>query len=277
MVDLAIIGGGPAALSAALYGARAGLETVVFERGEIGGDLGKIAHLANYPGFIGAGKELATKLHRQAETAGAKIEYGECTKLDVSDDGFSLVVDEEVIKARAVIIATGSEPKTLDFVDELDPPVSYCALCDGDFAKDENIVIVGGGNSAVQEALFLAPLAKSLTLVSHSRLKADRCLQDKLRAHKNCKIREGIEPDLEFLNSFDRVFIFIGRQPATGFLQDEKLLDENRYILTDENHMTVIPGVFAAGDVRSGSIHQVVTAAGDGASAAINVNKWLKH
>lgn len=280
MLDLAIIGGGPAAISAALYGARAGLKTEVFERGEIGGDLSKIAHLANYPGFVGEGRVLAAQLRDQAEQAGAEVRYGECSELKPSADGIELVIDGKIVKARAVIITTGSEPKTLDFASDLRPPVSYCALCDSDFVKDENIVIVGGGNSAVQEALLLAPLAKSLTLVSHSSLKADHCLQEKLRAFKNCEIREGVEPTPGLLNDFDRIFVFIGRRPATRFLeslQKDGLLDEAGYLLTDENHMTVLPGVFAAGDVRSGSIHQVITAAGDGAAAAIDVNKWFKH
>lgn len=270
MLDLAIIGGGPAALSAALYAARGGLRITAFERGEIGGDLTKIAEITNYPGFVGTGRELAKQLRQQAEAAGAKTEYGECSAVRPTEGGFRLTIDGEEVQAKKVLVATGSEPRTLDFA--LQVPVSYCALCDVDLARGEKVAVVGGGNSAVQEALTLAPLVAELTLVSHSKLKADQCLREKLMSQKNVEIKEGLEPTAGYLNGFDRVFVFIGRRPATQFLANlPEVLDAEGYIKVVKGHETAVPGLYAAGDVRANTVHQVITAAADGAAAAIEV------
>ena len=179
VLDLAIIGSGPAALSAALYAARAGLRVSVFERANIGGALCEIAQISNYPGFTGPGRDLAATMPRQAETAGVTIAYGECTAIrplepsansansaaPASDTTaaqpaaparFELTIDGEPVRARTVLLATGSEPRPLPFT--LATPVSYCALCDADLAKGQDIAVVGGGNSAGQESLGLAPL-----------------------------------------------------------------------------------------------------------------------
>ncbi len=326
MIDVAIIGSGPAALSAALYLARAELETVVFERGEIGGELSRIAKISNYPGFDGAGKELAAKFRAQAEQAGAKVHYGECLDIvpieasnpqvqsdqpsaelvgDVGSNGFDLQIDNEKVRARAVLVATGSEPRPLDF--EITPPVSYCALCEGDLARGKNIAVIGGANSAVQESLYLAPIVKHLTLISHSPLKADQYLQKLLRTHGNIEIMENVEPDAKLLNNYDYVFVFIGTRPATNFLRNLKeqkvigkstriakvfklelelsetlnLTDSEGYIITGspkshEQHETVYAGLFAAGDVRYGVVKQVAAAVGDGVSAATEIIHYLR-
>lgn len=300
MLDLAIIGSGPAALGAALYAARAGLQVTVFERNAIGGVLPQIPRLANYPGFQGSGAELGEAMRSQALSAGARIEYGSVATVQrAAAYGFTLTVDDgtQPVAARAVLVATGSEPRTLTF--DLSVPVSYCALCDADLAKGQRVAVVGGANSAVQEALYLAPLVRELVLITHSQLKADACLVEKLRAQSNITVRENVEPSPELLNDFDRVFVFIGKRPATSAVQGlategsaagdsaagvaaADLFDEQGYLRTGQgvgasSHVTILPGLFAAGDVRSGAVRQVVTAAADGAAAALEIAQYLKE
>lgn len=310
VLDLAIIGSGPAALSAALYAARAGLRVSVFERANIGGALCEIAQISNYPGFTGPGRDLAATMRRQAETAGVTITYGECTAIrplepsaasaapasdgtsaqpaasansvpDAAPARFELTIDGEPVRARAVLLATGSEPRPLPFT--LATPVSYCALCDADLAKGQDIAVVGGGNSAVQESLGLAPLVKSLTLITHSALKAEPHLITQLRALPNVTIREHLEPTPDLLNTFARVFVFIGKRPATTCVADlaastPDFYDAAGYVRGGHGsaHQTAIPGLYVAGDLRSDTLRQVVTATGDGAAAAVEISQSLR-
>ena len=328
VLDLAIIGSGPAALSAALYAARASLRVSVFERANIGGALCEIAQISNYPGFTGPGRDLAAAMRRQAESAGVTITYGECTAIrllepsansatsasgntsantaaparpatpatSASPARFELIIDDELVRARTVLLATGSEPRPLPFA--LTVPVSYCALCDADLAKGQDIAVVGGGNSAVQESLGLAPLVKSLTLITHSALKAEPHLITQLRALPNVTVREHLEPTPDLLNTFARVFVFIGKRPATTCLADlaastPDFYDAAGYVRTVSapvdssiapastapsvpSHQTPIPGLYVAGDLRSGALRQVVTAAGDGAAAAVEISQSLR-
>ena len=286
VLDAAILGAGPAGLSAGIYLARAGLKCTVFSSGPIGGALQEISKISNYPGFLGSGPELAETMKKQAELAGARIEYGKCTSIkkaekDGSDTRFMLEIDGAEILARAVLIASGSEPKTLPF--EPSKPVSYCALCDGDLIKDKNVAVIGGGNSALQEALYLAGLAKKVTVISHSALRAEQCLQSRAQDAQNMEILEGIEPTIKLLDGFDHIFVYIGKQPASGYLRglDKRILDERGEILTGEGgqqlHETAVSGLFAAGDIRSGAVRQVVTAAADGATSAIEIIDFLKN
>lgn len=300
MLDVAIIGGGPAALTAALYLARAGRTVKVFERREFGGELNQTAQIVNYPGYSGAGRELGQKFRDQAKAAGAELEYGECSKIEPTDVGFALTIDDAMVSARGVLVATGSEPKPLGF--EITPPVSYCALCDGDFARDKHAAVIGGGNAAAEEALYLAPIVKDLDLITHSALKADALLRRELERQSNITIHEQLEPTRELLDTYDYVFVFIGKTPSTACLQglaeqtlihkQSKLLefdvtkeldlfDDAGFVKTGvakhaHPHETAIPGIFAAGDVRSGMLRQVVSAAGDGAAAAVELNQFLK-
>lgn len=308
MLDLAIIGGGPAALSAALYAARAGLNVQVYENADFGGILPNIAQLDNYPGFSGAGKELADIMRSQASAAGAKLSFGECTAVELAplgdnnqddaysagpislerggglaDAGFRLTIDGDSVLARTVLIATGSHPKQLSFTPAA--PVSYCALCDGPLVKGKHIAVIGGANSAVQEALYLAALAKDVAIITHSQMKADAELMDRLHQTSNIRVIEHLEPTSENLAEFDHIFVYIGKRPSTGCLeplaQGYAILSHDSYVLSDVNnsqypHQTVIPGLFAAGDVRDGAIKQVITAAADGAAAAIEITNLLK-
>ena len=286
VLDLAIIGSGPAALSAALYAARAGLRVSVFERANIGGALCEIAQISNYPGFTGPGRDLAATMRRQAETAGVTIAYGECTAIrplklsaaSATPARFELTIDGEPVRARTALLATGSEPRPLPFA--LATPVSYCALCDADLAKGQDIAVVGGGNSAVQESLGLAPLVKSLTLITHSALKAEPHLITQLRALRSVTIREHLEPTPDLLNTFARVFVFIGKRPATTCVADlaastPDFYDAAGYVRGGHGsaHQTAIPGLYVAGDLRSDALRQVVTAAADGAAAAVEISQ----
>lgn len=277
MCDLAIIGGGVAALSAALYAARAGIDVIVYEKADFGGVLSQIPKLENYPGYVGPGLDLAESMRSQAAAAGAKLEYGECTGLLHTEDHFELIIDGETVTAHAVLVATGSQPKTLDFT--LAAPVSYCALCDGPLVQGKHVAVVGGANSAAQEALHIAQLAKDVTVITHSQMRADQELLDRLRQQDNVQVIENVEPTPENLSSYDYIFVYIGKTPATGFL-DRKILDSYGYVITDTSssspHQTITPGLFAAGDVRQNAVKQVVTAAADGAAAAIEIGNFLR-
>lgn len=314
ILDLAIIGSGPAALSAAIYAGRAGLNVTVFEKQQFGGTLNQIAKIENYPGFIGGGSALAGNMKDQAVATGAKIEYGTCEeigyavsptaewpqhpKVDIPFKGhisdeilygdypLYLIIDGERIEARAVIVATGSEPRPLEV--KTKTPVSYCAICDGTLYKDKKIAVVGGGNSALQESMYLAGIAKSVTIFSHHDVKAEPYLIKKVENQKNIELKQKTEPTTEVLDSFDAVFAFIGKRPATSFLGkgfegdepgDEyecKLLNEDGYIIAKDGY-TSIPGVFAAGDVCADSVKQVVTATASGATAALKAIEYLKR
>lgn len=272
MIDLAIIGSGPAALTAAIYAARAALDVKVFERKSYGGILAEIPLIENYPGFIGSGTELAEKMRAQAMQFGVKFDYGECSQLNKLNDRFELSIDEAKIDAKTVLVATGSKPKELSF--SLNIPVSYCALCDGALAKGKNVVVVGGANSAVQEALYLSKIANQVTVITHSSFKADPILLSRLKNCHNIKTQENIEPTAKMLNQFDYCFVYIGKQPATDFLRSYDILDQEGYVIcSDYSNQTKIPGLFAAGDIRAHSIKQVVTAAADGAAAAIEITQ----
>lgn len=288
-IDLIIIGSGPAALTAAVYARRAGLSVKIYERASIGGTLNEISDLENFPGFEGPGAELARTMRQQAERYGAEIRYGECTEVRRSAQGCELLVDGEKATARSILIATGAAPRRLNLPTHGEaPPFSYCALCDGALAQGKHVAMIGGANAAVQEALYLADLAKDVVLITHSELKADQYLQDLLRRAENIEVRENLEPTAKILREFDHVFVAIGKRPsseclrslAEELLSDRGLLDERGYILTNEDseypHQTVVPGIFAAGDVRHGAVQQAVTAAGEGAAAAIEIANWLK-
>lgn len=304
--DLVTIGAGPAALSAALYTTREDITTLLFEKGVIGGLAAITDWIDNYPGFPKgiAGLELADNLRLQAERFGAVIELGEV--LNITDKGDYKLLDTTSgdIKAKAVLIATGSDYKKIGVPGEAEyfaRGVHYCATCDGAFYRDKKLVVVGGGNSAVQEAIFLTRFASHIDLlVRGDAMRASDVLQKELKKHSS-KISVHLNhttdeivggPDnkvthvksthtttgkqVEFKT--DGVFVFVGLSPNTGFLKGTKVaLDDIGLVKTDHHLQTAIKGVYAAGDVRSGATMQIASATGEGATAALMIREYLDN
>ena len=297
--DTVIIGGGPAGFSAALYAARAGLDTLVLERGAIGGQAAITGIIENYPGFDDgiSGFELATRMQNGAQAAGAKTEYREVVSLDPCEDIKKIETDSGSIFARTVIIAVGADPRRLGLDREEEftgAGIHYCAHCDGRFYKGKTVAVVGGGNSAAEDALYLSRIAKKVYLI-HRRdsLRATKIYLDPLFSAENVEIlwnstpsallgeerligarlkntQDGSEREL----SLDALFVSIGRVPATSFLPESIELWDG-YVRADETTQTSLGGVFAAGDVRTKSLRQVITASADGAIAAEAAAKYL--
>jgi thioredoxin reductase (NADPH) len=289
MLDLAIIGSGPAAFTAALYAARENMSVCVYEREVIGGLVSIISKIENFPGFEGTGAELMAKMRGQAEAFGAKVEYGECTALKKLKGRFKLVVDDMPVEARAVIVATGSERRKLGIPGEDGPAISYCATCDAPMTEGKEVLVVGGGNSAVQEAFHLLKYCKSVKILVRSALRCSDVLKKRVEEEARIEVITGVTPvevvhktggltvKSENGKSFtaDYLFIFVGMQPATGFLPGD-VLGEDGSVKTRQNFETDMEGLFAAGDCRLGSVKQAIVAAGEGAGAAVGVRNYLE-
>ena len=290
--DVIIIGGGPAGYSAALYGARAGLDVLVIERAGAGGQLLLTDIIENYPGFPDGidGLSLATGMEEGARRFGAVTEYGEVVSLDLSGEVKRVITDSGERLARAVIIATGASPRRLGACGEdelVGRGVHYCAHCDGRFYKGARVMVVGGGNSAVGDADYLSRLADSVTLV-HRRdeLRATRVEQERLASRENVsylwnrrvealkRVDGGILVSLVDVKTgeseehiFDAVFVSVGREPSSELVRGIVELDDGGYIVADESTRTSVGGVYAIGDVRTKALRQIVTAVADGAVA----------
>lgn len=302
--DLVIVGAGPAALSAALYTSREDIDTLLFEKGAIGGLAAVTDWVDNYPGFAKgvAGLELADAMRAQAERFGAKIELGEVTKLAKEGNFIKLDTTSGEITAKAALIATGSEYRKIGVPGEEEfyaRGVHYCATCDGAFYRDKRLVVVGGGNSAVQEGIFLTRFASHIDMLVRSKIKASDVLQkelekhkDKITVHLGVTTGEIIGEDnhvtkvigtdsntgqkVEFAT--DGVFVFVGLDPNTKFLEGSGVeLDERKFIKSDTRLMTNVPGIFVAGDVRSGATLQIASAVGEGATAALMLREYLEN
>jgi thioredoxin reductase (NADPH) len=303
--DLVIVGAGPAALTAAIYSTREDVDTVLYEKGVIGGLAAITDWVDNYPGFPEgvAGLDLAEGLRKQAERFGADIRLGEVSEIIDEGEYKRLVTTDGEVRAKAVLIATGSDYKKLGIPGELEyygRGVHYCATCDGAFYRDKRLVVVGGGNSAIQEAIFLTRYATKIdVLVRGDKLRASEILQheltkfaDKITVHFNTTTDEIVGTDGKVSHVLgtdkatgkqvqfdtDGVFVFIGLDPNTGFLKDSKVeLDEIGMVNTDHTLQTTMPGVFAAGDVRSGATMQIASATGEGATAALSIRKYIEE
>lgn len=302
--DIVMIGAGPAALSAAIYTTREDIDTVLFEKGIIGGLAATTDWVDNYPGFAKgiSGIDLAEAIRAQAERFGADIKMGEV--LNIIDEGKykRLITTDGDIYARAVLIATGSDYRRLGIPGEQEyyaRGVHYCATCDGAFYRDKRLVVIGGGNSAVQEAIFLTRFATHIDLLVRSKLRASDVLlhelekfKDKISVHTDTKTNEiigdqnhvtkviGTETPSGHKVEFetDGVFVFIGLMPNTGFLKGTDIeLDEIGLVKTDATFQTSVKGVFAAGDVRSGATMQIASAIGEGATTALIIRKYLEN
>lgn len=301
--DVVMIGAGPSALAAAVYTTREDIDTVLLEKGVIGGLAAITDWVDNYPGFSKGieGLKLAEELQAQAERFGADIRFGEVTEIKDEGDYKRLETTEGPLRARAVLIATGSDYKKIGVPGEAEfygRGVHYCATCDGAFYRDKRLVVVGGGNSAVQEAIFLTRFASHIDLLVRSKLRASEVLQKELQRsiddgkislHLATTTDEIVGEDgavrrvrgtkdgqsVEF--EIDGVFVFVGLKPNTEFLAGSAIeLDEIGLIKTDKDLMTSMPGVFASGDVRSGATAQIASAVGEGATAALRIREYLE-
>jgi thioredoxin reductase (NADPH) len=297
--DMIIIGGGPAGYSAALYAARAGLDTLVVERMSVGGQMALTDVIDNYPGFDEGvdGFTLGMKMQAGAERFGAKTEYASVTSVYLSEEPKRIVTDAGELLTKTVVIATGANPRKLGIDGEeslVGRGVHYCAHCDGRFYKGKTVAVVGGGNSAVQDALYLSHLAKKVYVI-HRRnsLRATKIYHEPLMKAENVEFLwdsrvdsflsdgrlhgvtvEGLKSGEKSELALDGLFISIGRSPATE-LFNELELDASGYIVADERTCTDIDGVFAVGDVRTKALRQVVTAVADGAVAAHFAEEYL--
>lgn len=298
--DLIIIGGGPAGLTAGLYAARYKLKTLMIEKAPLaGGQLTATEWVENYPGFPKPvlGKQLAKDMEEQARFFGLEIIHEDVTAVNLNPEIKEAITPFNTWKARAVLIATGSSPKTLNIPGEAEfagRGVSYCATCDGPFFPDKIVAVVGGGNSAFEESLFLAKYAAKIHII-HRRdsFRADPVLIDRVRQEPKIElITDSVVEAIDFgaaerklrvanLKSGERsdlkvdgIFVFIGANPNTALFRDQLELEDG-YIVTDREHQTSVPGVWAAGDVQAKSLRQVATAVGDGALAAYKIHKYL--
>jgi len=298
---LLILGSGPAGLAAALYAARAELAPVVLSGTELGGQVSLTYTIENYPGFpdgVG-GAELGNLFQKQAERFGAQVEFDSAYRVDLSKRPFNLVTDNGEIQTDALIIATGASPILLNIPGEKEltgKGISYCATCDGWFFKDKKVVVVGGGDTALEEGLFLTRYASSVTVI-HRRdsLRAGVVLQKRALEHPKMKFiwntvateivgREKVEAvrtknvqtGEESLLPIDGVFVFIGHTPNTKMFEGQIEM-ENAYIKVDNRMKTSVAGVFAAGEAADPHFRQVITSAGMGAAAAIEATHFLEH
>jgi thioredoxin reductase (NADPH) len=297
--DVIIIGAGPAGLAAAIYSSRARLNTLLIEKGGCGGQITVTDQLENYPGFNDGinGFDLAVKLEAQAKNFGAEILYDEVTSIE---DGKikKVATINNSYQTKTIIIASGTHVKKMDIPGEpafIGKGVSFCATCDAPFYKGKNVTVIGGGDSAIQEAIYLSKFARDVTII-HRRdcLKATKILQERLSDYSNIAIlynsvlKEIIGKDviekIKITNiktnnveeiRTDGIFVFIGLLPNTDFLTNIAL-DNKGYIVTDENMNTSIAGIFACGDVRKKHLRQVVTAASDGAQAAVSAEHYIE-
>lgn len=298
--DMVIIGGGPAGYTAALYAARAGLDVTLLERLSAGGQMALTGEIDNYPGFEDGidGFTLGMKMQKGAERFGAKTEYDEVLSVDFSESIKRVKTANNVFFGKTVVISSGANPRELGINNEremIGKGIHYCAHCDGRFYKDKTVVVVGGGNSAAADALYLSRLAKKVYVV-HRRntLRATKIYHEPLLKAENVEfiwnstVEELISDNKlngvkvknvmdESVNELvcDGAFISIGRKPATEFLKDAVMLDKNGYVVADESTRTNVDGVYAVGDVRAKVLRQVVTAVSDGAVAVHYAEEYL--
>lgn len=300
--DIVIIGSGPAGLSAAIYCARAGMKTVVLEKAVVGGQILKTDSVENYPGFPDgvSAFELMEYMKKQAEKFGCEIVSDEVAGLDTRPAAYDIVTNEgSSYSSKAVIIATGANPKELGIKGEselIGKGVSYCATCDGPLFKNKEVVVIGGGDAAIGEAIYLTRFARKVFVVHRrGKLRASGILQQRFLNNPKSEVKwscvateitgeskvhgikiKSLKDDKVQEVPVSAVFIYVGVKPNTDFLKDKIKLDNDGFIVTDEEMRTSAKGIFACGDVRKNSFKQVVTACGEGAVAANSCWKYLE-
>ena len=298
--DMVILGGGPGGYTAALYAARAGLTVILLEKLSAGGQMALTAHIDNYPGYPEGvdGFELGEKMRQGAERFGAETELAEVYSVDLQADPKVISTSEGDFYGKTVVVAMGANPRELGISGEKElvgRGISYCAHCDGMFYKGKTVVVVGGGNSAVADALVLSRVAKKVIIV-HRRdtLRAEKIYHKALTDAENVEFRwnsvvsqllyddrltavaiRDVNTGEETVISCDGLFVSIGRKPATDLLKGKVALDAGGYIIADESTKTSIPGVYAVGDIRTKALRQIVTATADGAVAAHMAEEFL--
>ena len=300
MVDVAIIGAGPAGLTAAIYASRAGMKTLIFEQMAPGGQITSTHKLENYPGFPGgiAGSDFSLALKEQAESFGAELRSEKILRMELGGQPKSIISSQGEYEAKTVILALGASPRKLGIAGEEEYTgngVSYCATCDGAFFRGMEVCVVGGGDTALEDAIYLANLAKKVSVI-HRRdtFRAQHVLVERARAKENIefildtvpvKIEGGMELESILLKNAKTgeerslpiagCFVAIGHEPDTRLVEGQVYLDSQGYIIAGENTLTNVPGVFAAGDVRTKTLRQVVTAVSDGAVAQQAAQEYL--
>ncbi|HEP1521151.1 TPA: thioredoxin-disulfide reductase [Streptococcus pyogenes] len=301
MYDTLIIGSGPAGMTAALYAARSNLSVAIIEQGAPGGQMNNTFDIENYPGYDHiSGPELAMKMYEPLEKFNVENIYGIVQKIENFGDYKCVLTEDASYEAKTVIIATGAKYRVLGVPGEeyyTSRGVSYCAVCDGAFFRDQDLLVVGGGDSAVEEAIYLTQFAKKVTVVHRrDQLRAQKILQD--RAFANDKVdfiwdsvvKEIQGNDIKVSNvlienvktgqvtdhAFGGVFIYVGMNPVTGMVKDLEITDSEGWIITDDHMRTSIPGIFAIGDVRQKDLRQITTAVGDGAIAGQGAYHYLE-
>ena len=300
--DVVIIGAGPAGMTAAVYTSRGNLSTLMIERGIPGGQMANTEEVENYPGFGHIlGPELSTKMFEHAKKFGAEYAYGDVSEIIDGEEYKTIISGKKQYKTRAIILSTGAEYKKMGIPGEKElggRGVSYCAVCDGAFFKNKKLIVVGGGDSAVEEGVYLTRFAEKVTIV-HRRdeLRAQKILQDRAFSNEkidfiwNATVKEIHEKDgkvgsvtltstvdgTESQVETDGVFIYIGMVPLTAPFKNLGIVNEAGYIVTNEKMETSVAGIFAAGDVRDKTLRQIVTATGDGSIAAQAVQHYVEE
>ena len=300
--DVIIVGGGAAALSAAIYAGRAQLETLIIERQYVGGQVVQTHLIENYPGFPEgiSGVELTMRMQQQAERFGAEISQEDVSRIELDGDIKVVTASKGAYRAPVLILAVGAHPRYLEVPGEKElwgKGVSYCGTCDAAFFRGKKVVVVGGGDAALKEALFIARFASNV-LIIHRRdtFRAEKIYQGEVERHEGIRVQ--MDTVVERINGTDHVesvdavntntgekltipcdgvFVFIGSEPSTDFLCNILPSDCGQHIETDSDMMTRIPGIFAIGDARSESYRQIATAVGEGATAAIAAEHWLQR
>ena len=300
MYDTMIIGAGPAGMTATLYAARSNLKVALLERGIYGGQMNNTAEIENYPGYARiSGPELADKMFEPLENLGVEHLFGQVEKIEDHGNYKKIITEDGAFETKTVILASGANHRHLGVPGEEEynsRGVSYCAVCDGAFFRDEDLLVVGGGDSAVEEAIFLTRFAKSVTIVHRrDQLRAQQLLQE--RAFANEKISfiwdsvvkeikgddrrvtsvvfENVKTGQISESDFGGVFVYVGLDPVSDFVKDLGICDEAGWIITDQHMKTAIDGIYAIGDVRQKDLRQITTAVGDGAVAGQEVYKYI--